>query len=100
MVKSVPWGKDITVTGKLVVNDGSGIIIANATIRFDGDRCCQPYICSLELKGKDTATPIFEVDLSVLNASAENTEQGIKTFTFVLTVSDREGKKDQDSVNV
>lgn len=35
-VKSVPWGKDITVTGRLIISDGSGTGIANATIRFDG----------------------------------------------------------------
>jgi hypothetical protein len=32
----VPWGKDITVTGKLTDNDASGAGIGGATISFDG----------------------------------------------------------------
>jgi peptidoglycan/xylan/chitin deacetylase (PgdA/CDA1 family) len=35
-ITSVPWGKDVTVTGKLTDNDNSGSGIGGATITFDG----------------------------------------------------------------
>jgi peptidoglycan/xylan/chitin deacetylase (PgdA/CDA1 family) len=35
-ITSVPWGKDVTVTGKLTDNDNSGYGIGGATITFDG----------------------------------------------------------------
>jgi hypothetical protein len=35
-IKSVPWGKDVTVTGKLTDNDASGAGASGKTITFDG----------------------------------------------------------------
>ncbi|MDQ3881976.1 MAG: PKD domain-containing protein [Thermoproteota archaeon] len=35
-ITSVPWGKDITVTGKLTDNTASGAGVGGATITFDG----------------------------------------------------------------
>jgi hypothetical protein len=35
-ITSVPWGKDITVTGKLADNTASGAGVGGATITFDG----------------------------------------------------------------
>jgi peptidoglycan/xylan/chitin deacetylase (PgdA/CDA1 family) len=35
-ITSVPWGKTITVTGKLTDNDASGAGVGGATISFDG----------------------------------------------------------------
>lgn len=35
-ITSVPWGKDVTVTGKLTDNDASGAGVGGATITFDG----------------------------------------------------------------